>query len=399
MTCFLLPGSIIISLMTTRLGRYRWAIWSGGVVTAIACGLLVLFRQHTKTAVWAVILAVFGIGNGMLLTSVNIGIQAASRVEDAGRAAAMYAFMRTLGMSIGVAVGGTVFQNVMSNKLNELGLPTQISKDSEAFVAKMYEMAPEDPVRIGAQKACRLHLFLWFSSLYVGETWLILFVDLSGFHGVYWTITGAAVASFLISLLIKQYSMDKLLATKFVLKGASRPVMVSSAAGPDEPSDRVDNAANNTTSCEEITPAEETKLVPTETVTSAFSPLPTPAGTNLTDSDAIMPAPVSGSIHPSAPQVQQPRNPHPLLPRLSNMGYLGNPSKQPSFTSSVLAAQSSPLRSSSSVGSPPHRMTMLWLLHRQRQRLLLLRKDPSGRVVQDDLAQVVFVPLLSGLVD
>lgn len=33
------------------------------------------------------------------------------------------------------------------------------------------------------------------------------------------------------------------------------------------------------------------------------------------------------------------------------------------------------------------------------QRLLLLRKDPSGRVVQDDLAQVVFVPLLSGLVD
>jgi protein-L-isoaspartate(D-aspartate) O-methyltransferase len=33
------------------------------------------------------------------------------------------------------------------------------------------------------------------------------------------------------------------------------------------------------------------------------------------------------------------------------------------------------------------------------QRLLLLHKDPSGRVVQDDLAQVVFVPLLSGLVD
>jgi protein-L-isoaspartate(D-aspartate) O-methyltransferase len=33
------------------------------------------------------------------------------------------------------------------------------------------------------------------------------------------------------------------------------------------------------------------------------------------------------------------------------------------------------------------------------QRLLQLRRDASGNVVQDDLAPVVFVPLLSGLVD
>ena len=125
------------------------------MVTALGCGLLVLLDVNTKTPVWAVILAIFGIGHGMLLTSVNIGIQAVSRVEDAGRAAAMYAFMRTLGMSIGVAVGGTVFQNVMINKLNALGLPHSIAHNSEAYVKILAAMDPKDPERVAAVQACK----------------------------------------------------------------------------------------------------------------------------------------------------------------------------------------------------------------------------------------------------
>lgn len=91
----------------------------------------------------------------MLLTSINVGIQAISSVEDAGRAAAMYAFMRTLGMSIGVAIGGTVFQNLMSAKLEDLGLPVEIAHNSEAFVAEMAVMDIDDPVRVGALEACK----------------------------------------------------------------------------------------------------------------------------------------------------------------------------------------------------------------------------------------------------
>ncbi|KAL1835412.1 hypothetical protein VTJ49DRAFT_6777 [Mycothermus thermophilus] len=195
-TCFLLPGSIVISVLTTRLGRYRWAIWSGWAVTAVACGLLVMFDADIKTPIWAVILAVFGIGHGMLLTSVNVGIQAVSRVEDSGRAAAMYAFMRTLGMSIGVAIGGTVFQNVMRNKLNELGLPEEIARDSEAYVRQMALLAPNDPTRLAAVEAY-----------------------LAGFHGVFWTITGAACAAFLVCLVIRHGTMDKDIETRFVLEG------------------------------------------------------------------------------------------------------------------------------------------------------------------------------------
>ncbi|KAK0610045.1 major facilitator superfamily domain-containing protein [Bombardia bombarda] len=212
-TCFLLPGSILISLLTSRFGKFRWAVWSGWILAAVSCGFFRFFDQHTKTVVWAVILAIFGIGHGMLLTSINVGIQAISHVEDAGRAAAMYAFMRTLGMSIGVAIGGTVFQNLMGAELRVLGLPEAISHNSEAFVATMLAMDPTDPVRIGVLQA------------YV-----------KGFQGVYWTITGAAVVAFVISLTIKRHSLDKILASKFVLRGSKiiavngqqlRPVAIS----------------------------------------------------------------------------------------------------------------------------------------------------------------------------
>ncbi|KAK4186954.1 major facilitator superfamily domain-containing protein [Podospora australis] len=201
-TCVLLPGSILVSLISTRTGRYRWAIWSGWAITSLGCGLLALFDQNTPTPVWATILAVFGVGHGILLTSVNVAIQAISTVADAGRAAAMYAFMRTLGMAIGVAVGGTVFQNRMIAKLQEFGMSEDIAHDSEAFVPKMAAMDPDDPIRVGALEA------------YV-----------AGFHGVYWTITGASVAALLVSLIIKRHTMNKSLDTRFTLQGAATPMM------------------------------------------------------------------------------------------------------------------------------------------------------------------------------
>ncbi|KAH6623375.1 major facilitator superfamily domain-containing protein [Chaetomium tenue] len=209
-TCVLLPTSIVVSRVTARIGRYRWAIWAGWVITAIGCGLLVLLDTDTPTAAWAAILVVFGVGHGMLLTSLSIGIQAISAVEDAGRAAAMYAFTRALGMSIGVAVGGSVFQNVMINRLAELGLPESIAHNSEVYVEVMSHMDSQDPVRISSLQA------------YV-----------TGFRGVFWTITATAIASFFIGLAIKKFSMDKGLQSHFTLaggRGANAPLMAASSS-------------------------------------------------------------------------------------------------------------------------------------------------------------------------
>jgi fucose permease len=102
--CLLIPGSIMVSIMTSRLGRFRWAIWVGWLVTTVACGLQLLFGVSTSSGVLYVVLAVLGVGTGMVLTSVNVGIQAISKPEDCAMAASMYGFFRSLGMPLGVAV-------------------------------------------------------------------------------------------------------------------------------------------------------------------------------------------------------------------------------------------------------------------------------------------------------
>lgn len=96
-TCFLMPGSAVVSLLITKLGHFRWAVWSGWVITCVGSGLLQLFKEGVKTPVWVGVFIVFGIGNGMVLSSVNFSIQAIAHTEDCGRAASTYAFFRTLG--------------------------------------------------------------------------------------------------------------------------------------------------------------------------------------------------------------------------------------------------------------------------------------------------------------
>jgi len=253
-TCFLLPGSIVISAIVSRIGRFRWAIWTGWIISCVGCGLFELFDEGTPTPVWAVILAVFGVGQGMLLTSINVGIQAISRVEDAGRAAAMYAFMRTLGMSIGVTIGGTAFQNVMASKLRELGLPEDIANNSEAYVKIMRAMDPTDPVRISVMQACRSLPFPAANKC----TRTNPSADVKGFHGVYWIVTASACAAFICSLFIKRHSMDKLLATKFILRGGRNPHHHSIVLDPP-----LEQEPKSTTTSSRADSSQATTMVPT----------------------------------------------------------------------------------------------------------------------------------------
>jgi hypothetical protein len=48
-------------------------------------------------------------------------------------------------------------------------------------------------------------------------------IDISGFHGVFWAVTGVAIAAFVISLVIRRHSIDKLLESKFILEGGQTP--------------------------------------------------------------------------------------------------------------------------------------------------------------------------------
>jgi len=197
-TFLILPGSAVVSALVSRLGKFRWAVWFGWAFSTIGAGLFVLWDAKTKTAVWATSLCIFGVGMGMVLSSVNFAVQAIAQTEDAGRAAAMYAFVRTVGMTVGVAVGGTVMQNLMRQDLQKEGLPTEIAKNAEAYVATLRTLKPTDP----AQTA-------------------ILHAYVHGFRGIFEVMAATCAFALLLSLCIKHHDMNKMLQSKHKLERQS----------------------------------------------------------------------------------------------------------------------------------------------------------------------------------
>lgn len=189
--CLMVPGSIIVAILSSRLGRFRWAVWGGCLLTTLACCLLVLISIHTKMAMFYAILAILGIGLGIVLTSVNISVQAISQPKNCAMAASMYGFFRSLGMPVGVAISGTVFQNTMSDHLSRLALPLNIAHDSERWVYILRSMDDS------AEKTAIL------------ESYMV------GFDSVFILMTGVAASALIASFFIKKFSMEKLLVAQF----------------------------------------------------------------------------------------------------------------------------------------------------------------------------------------
>jgi len=97
-------------------------------------GLLIMLDENTPTMVWAPILVVLGIGYGALVMPLICCVQATIPAEDVAHATVSYSFLRTLGLSIGIAIAGTVFQNAMHRHLGNLGLPTEVAGNAETFL-------------------------------------------------------------------------------------------------------------------------------------------------------------------------------------------------------------------------------------------------------------------------
>lgn len=126
--------------------------------------------------------------------SLNVAIQAMAEIRYAADAAAMYIFTRTFGMCIGVAIGGTVFQNRLSKHLSDRNLPTAVAKNAEGFSERLKDL-PRSSTE-----------YQEFISAYS-----------EGFRNVFQVLTAVAVLAALLSLFIKRYSMDKGLGSEHIL--------------------------------------------------------------------------------------------------------------------------------------------------------------------------------------
>lgn len=111
------PAAMVTGIIISKTGRYRWAIWSGWVLTTFGSGILYLLDVNTTTVQWVFLNLVSGLGMGILFPSMAFSIQAATTNKDLAFAVALFSFFRAFGQAIGVAVGGVIFQNQLKKKL------------------------------------------------------------------------------------------------------------------------------------------------------------------------------------------------------------------------------------------------------------------------------------------
>ena len=201
-TCGVFPSSILNGIVVSRTGHLRWAIWTGWVITTLGTGLLLLFGTHTSTATWASVFFVIGLGHGFLLSALGVSAQAAASSGNVSYAVAMYSFMRTFGMVIGVAIGGSIFQNRLPRYLENAGIPIEraleIAKNADAFVTSLRQMptsSSSHQVIVGAYA--------------------------QAFRVIFGVLTGASTLGGIASLAIRHHTMDRELDSEHVFRRES----------------------------------------------------------------------------------------------------------------------------------------------------------------------------------
>lgn len=132
------PASVVTGVTIAITGKYRWATWVGWILTTLGTGLLILIKVDTSVAGWIFLNLVPGIGTGMLFAAMAMAVQASSTNADMAWAVTMFAFLRSFGQAVGVAVGGVVFQNQMKKELLKYPLlapnATAYSQDASGLV-------------------------------------------------------------------------------------------------------------------------------------------------------------------------------------------------------------------------------------------------------------------------
>ncbi|KAL8357238.1 hypothetical protein RB598_002193 [Gaeumannomyces tritici] len=149
------PTSILVGILVSRFGRFRWAVWLGWSLSVPGLAILYLLDADTTPPQWVFLNLVSGFGLGLLYTSLSYGTIGAADERDAGQAASMYVFSRSLGQCVGVSVGGAVFQNVFAARLSESGSGSGgladraagLAREASALVEVVRGMDPASPER------------------------------------------------------------------------------------------------------------------------------------------------------------------------------------------------------------------------------------------------------------
>ncbi|RDA91390.1 hypothetical protein CP533_6912 [Ophiocordyceps camponoti-saundersi (nom. inval.)] len=142
-------SSTLSGLVVHWVGRYRECILFGWLCWAVGLGLMSTLDETTgvdKQIGYAVLI---GIGVGNTLQPALIATQAGVERRDMAVVTSFRNFVRNLGSTLGLAVSGTIINNIMAHDLSSLDLDeatrTRLLRDPQTFLA---EASPETAERV-----------------------------------------------------------------------------------------------------------------------------------------------------------------------------------------------------------------------------------------------------------
>ncbi|EJU00412.1 MFS amino acid permease [Dacryopinax primogenitus] len=112
--------AIVSGLVVSKSGDYRWVMWVGLTVMTLGMGLMIMLDNYSSVARQEIFLLVAAIGVGCIFQPPLIGLQAAMPIKDMATSTATFGLLRTLGGTIGISIGGAIYQSEVSRRASSI---------------------------------------------------------------------------------------------------------------------------------------------------------------------------------------------------------------------------------------------------------------------------------------
>lgn len=177
--------SIVAGQLTSRLGHVKFLPIIGGLVLTTGMVLLATIDVTSSKTTVALFMAVMGVGTGFMMQPSMLIAQNSITLRDMGTGMGANTFLRTMGMTVGVAALGTMYSSRLTSSLTEaspaaaekLHGGAQMSPDAVAMLPQPVQDAIAGAVTHGIQ-------------------------------GVFWVAAGFALIGFVIALFVEEVELQ-----------------------------------------------------------------------------------------------------------------------------------------------------------------------------------------------
>ncbi|KAJ3748316.1 MFS general substrate transporter [Lentinula detonsa] len=118
----LIFAALAAGMWVTRTGEYRFIIYFGFGLYAIACGCITIFTAQTSRVVMVVLMILAGLGAGVTMQTTTVAAQASVERKDVAVVSAVRNFLRMLGGALALPSSAALLNNAMRVSLSSFSL-------------------------------------------------------------------------------------------------------------------------------------------------------------------------------------------------------------------------------------------------------------------------------------